>query len=248
MPVETGPGVESQRGELQQQGARLQKGYELKTGDEAHKGDEPGQGDKTRRIDEPLPGGEKPERGKIIILVAPSGAGKTTLARKLMNEFPNIRFSVSATTRPPRINEIHGKDYFFLSPEEFQAAINNHDFLEWEEFYGGMRYGSLISEVEKELNNGYFVLFDIEVKGALNVKAQYGSKALAVFIRPPSDSVLLERLRSRGTESNATLQMRLERARMELGYADRFDHVIINDDLDRCYVELRDIVSSFINI
>ncbi len=184
-------------------------------------------------------------RGKVIILVAPSGAGKTTLARRLLKDFPNLKFSVSATTRPPRAHELHGHDYFFLTPEQFRDAINRNDFLEWEEFYGGKRYGSLISEVEKELEKGYFVLFDIEVKGALNVKAHYGDQALAVFIRPPSDAVLVERLRNRGTESAESLQFRLDRARMELGYADRFDRVIVNDDLERCYSELHEMVTSF---
>ncbi len=184
-------------------------------------------------------------RGKVIILVAPSGAGKTTLARRLLKDFPHLKFSVSATTRPPRAHELHGHDYFFLTPEQFRDAINRNDFLEWEEFYGGKRYGSLISEVEKELEKGYFVLFDIEVKGALNVKAHYGDQALAVFIRPPSDAVLVERLRNRGTESAESLQFRLDRARMELGYADRFDRVIVNDDLERCYSELHEMVTSF---
>ncbi len=187
------------------------------------------------------------KRGKVIILVAPSGAGKTTMAQRLMAEFPDIRFSVSATTRPPRPHEVHGQDYYFLTPEQFQEAINRNEFLEWEEFYGGKRYGSLISEVENKLKKGYFVLFDIEVKGALNVKAQYGDQALAVFIRPPSDAVLVERLKNRGTENAESLQLRLERVRMELSYADRFDHVLVNDDLDRCYNELRELVTSFMN-
>lgn len=190
---------------------------------------------------------QDPERGKIIILVAPSGGGKTTLAKRLMKAFPEIRFSVSATTRPPRPHEIHGKDYYFLSPEQFQQTIERGDFLEWEEFYGGKRYGSLLSDVEKKLKNGYYVLFDVEVKGALQVKSQYGREALAVFIKPPSEAALLKRLKNRGTENRRSMQLRMERARMELGYADRFDHVIINDELDRCYNELHALVTSFMN-
>ncbi len=187
------------------------------------------------------------KRGKIIILVAPSGAGKTTLARRLLADFPNLTFSVSATTRPPREHEIDGKDYLFLSPEEFDQAVANGEFLEWEEFYGGKRYGTLQSGVERELEKGYFVLFDIEVKGALNVKKKYGDDALAVFIKPPSDADLVQRLKKRGTETEESLQLRLERARMELSYADRFDCVIVNDDLKRCYKELADVVTSFMN-
>ncbi len=189
----------------------------------------------------------KRSRGKIVILSAPSGGGKTTLVKRMLREFTNLKFSVSATTRSPRKHEVHGKDYYFLSPESFDEAVAKGEFLEWEEFYGGIRYGSLVSKVEKELKKGYFILFDIDVKGALHVKAQYGDDALAVFIRPPSDAVLLERLKKRGTESKKSLQMRLERAHLELSYADRFDHVIVNDDLERAGRELTELVASFMN-
>ncbi|MEX0680267.1 MAG: guanylate kinase [Balneolales bacterium] len=185
------------------------------------------------------------KRGKIVILVAPSGTGKTTLAQRLLQDFTHLRFSVSATTRPRRPHEENGREYHFLNQEEFEKAINEGAFLEWEEFYDGKRYGTLIKEVEKELKKGYFVLFDIEVKGALNVKAQYGNDAMAVFIKPPSDAVLVERLHNRGTENDESMQLRLNRARMELGYADSFDHVIVNDDLERAYEELSHLVASF---
>ncbi|MDI6400710.1 guanylate kinase [Balneolaceae bacterium ANBcel3] len=185
------------------------------------------------------------KKGKIIILVAPSGAGKTTLSKRLLNDFSTLKFSVSATTRTPRPHEVNGKDYFFFDNNEFDKAISEDRFLEWESFYGGSRYGTLRSTVEEDLKKGYFVLFDIEVKGALNVKAHYGDNALAIFIKPPSDEVLKERLKNRGTENEESLRMRLERARMELSYADRFEHVIINDDLERCYQELHRLVHSF---
>ncbi len=191
------------------------------------------------------PASPSSEKGKIVILVAPSGTGKTTLTRRLMNEFPNLKFSVSATTRSPRKQETRGKDYYFMNEELFQQAVDHKQFLEWEEVYGGIRYGTLISEVENKLQKGYFVLLDIEVKGALHVKTQYGDDALAIFIRPPSDAVLIERLKNRGTENDDALQLRLNRARMELGYAEQFDHVILNDDLDRCYKELSELVASF---
>jgi len=187
------------------------------------------------------------KKGKVIILVAPSGGGKTTLAKRLFKDFENLKFSVSATTRPPRKGEEHGKHYYFLSEADFDTKIKEHAFLEWEEFYGGKKYGTLRSEVDKKLNSGYFVLLDIEVKGAVNVKDIYGSECLSLFIKPPSTKVLKQRLTNRGTEDEETLALRLERAKEELTYADQFDQIVINDDLDTAYEEVKQAVSNFMN-
>lgn len=184
-------------------------------------------------------------RGKLIILVAPSGSGKTTIAGMLLEELDRVRFSVSATTRPRRPGEKDGVDYFFLSEEEFDERIRSDGFLEWE-YYNGQRYGTLRSEVDKLMESGYFPLLDIEVKGALNVKKRYGEDSLAVFIRPPSLQALEERLLRRGTEDEKSLQGRLERAREELKYADRFDRVVVNDELDAAFRQVKEIVEQFI--
>ncbi len=186
--------------------------------------------------------------GKVIILVSPSGGGKSTIAKRLFADFENLKFSVSATTRTPREGEQDGVHYHYISPEDFQKKIDSGDFLEWEEFYGGTRYGTLRSEVDKKLNSGYFILLDIEVKGAENVKRIYGDECLSLFIKPPSLQVLKERLQARGTENEETLALRLERAEEELTYADRFDRVIINDDLETAYAQVKDAVLEFMNL
>lgn len=188
-----------------------------------------------------------PAKGKIIILTAPSGSGKTTLANMLMKEFPRILFSVSATTRKPRENEVQGVNYYFLSPEEFDVRVRKGEFLEHETFYNGTRYGTLKSDVEKKLKNGYFVLLDIEVNGAKNIKDQFGDECLSIFVKPPSIQVLESRLRNRGTESEESLRTRLERVQMELAQADLFDALIINDELDNAYKQLKLIVEPFLN-
>jgi guanylate kinase len=187
------------------------------------------------------------KKGKVIILVAPSGGGKTTLARRLFKDFEELKFSVSATTRAPREGEINEKHYYFITDDDFVQKVADKKFLEWEEFYGGKKYGTLRSEVDKKLNSGYFVLLDIEVKGAINIKDIYDDKCLSLFIKPPSIEALKQRLIDRGTEDDETLALRLERAREELTYADRFDQIIINDDLDTAYQDVKEAVLKFMN-
>lgn len=180
-------------------------------------------------------------------MVSPSGGGKSTMTQRLLDDFDNIRFSVSATTRKPRKGEKEGVHYHFLSEEEFKKRINKGDFLEWEEFYNGTLYGTLRSNVEKELEKGYFILLDIEVLGALNVKKIFGDEALAIFIQPPSLDVLKKRLSKRGTEDNQTLQTRIDRAKKEMAFAGHFDHIVINDDLEMAYSRIKELVTNFIN-
>ncbi|MEX0721126.1 MAG: guanylate kinase [Balneolaceae bacterium] len=187
------------------------------------------------------------KKGKVIILVAPSGAGKTTLASRLFQDIDGLKFSVSATTRRPRKTEKQGKHYYFLSDDDFEQKIAAGEFLEWEEFYGGKKYGTLRSEVDKQLNSGYFVLLDIEVKGALSIKQIYREDCLSLFIQPPSLDALQQRLMARGTEDQKTLALRLERAKRELTYADQFDQIIINDDFEAAYKEVKKAVSNFMN-
>ncbi|MGM0545268.1 MAG: guanylate kinase [Bacteroidota bacterium] len=183
--------------------------------------------------------------GKVIVIVAPSGAGKTTIAQRLLKEYPKIRFSVSATTRSPRKDEKDGQDYYFLSDEEFDKRIDNEEFLEWEH-YSGNRYGTLRSEVDKLVESGYFPLLDIEVKGALNVQKLYNSDAISIFVEPPSMKELKKRLSNRGSETEHSLQKRLERAEVEMKYADRFDYSVVNDDLEEAYAEVKNIIEPFI--
>lgn len=187
----------------------------------------------------------KETESKVFVLVAPSGAGKTTIAKKLLKDYPKIRFSVSATTRPPRKGEVDGKNYFFLTEEEFRKKIEDEEFLEWE-FYSGNMYGTLRSEVDKLMESGYFPLLDIEVKGALNVKRIYDSKAVSIFIKPPSMAILAHRLENRGSETDESLKKRLERAKMEMSYADRFDYSVVNDDLETAYNEIKEIIEPYI--
>jgi guanylate kinase len=182
----------------------------------------------------------------LIVITAPSGAGKSTLAKRLMAERPDIRFSVSATTRSPRTGEQHGREYLFITVEEFENRVKNGHFLEWESFYNGTRYGTLREQVEKVLDSGYFCLLDVDVHGAMNVKQQFNRRAVTIFIAPPSYEVLEQRLRGRGTETEEAIQIRLGRAKHELTFAQSFDHLVVNDDLERAYQQLLQIVTSFI--
>lgn len=187
------------------------------------------------------------KEGKIIVLVSPSGGGKTTIANRLLKDFDRIKFSVSATTRKPRKGEVDGVHYRFLSEKMFKEKIQKEMFLEWEEFYNGTYYGTLRQNVESELKKGYFILLDIDVLGALNVQEMYGKRSLTIFISPPSLEVLEERLALRGTETEKSLNARIERARKEMAYAGRFDEVVINDQLEEAYIKVKNLVTNFIN-
>ncbi|HIG74053.1 MAG TPA: guanylate kinase [Bacteroidetes bacterium] len=186
----------------------------------------------------------------LIVLTAPSGAGKTTIARRLMAEVPGLRFSVSATTRPPREGERNGVDYFFLQPEAFQSLIEEDGLVEYEEVYPGRYYGTLREQLEQAAidaaEGGGGIVLDIDVKGALNVKRLFGEDALTLFIAPPSLGALADRLRQRGTEADDRIQVRLDRAEMEMDHADRFDQVVVNDDLETAVGETIAAVRAFL--
>ena len=183
---------------------------------------------------------------KLVLLSAPSGSGKTTLTRRLLDGHPEFAFSVSATSRAPRGREEHGVDYYFLSPEEFDAGVAAGDFLEWEEVYPGARYGTLRSEVERLWAEGKVVFFDVDVEGALRLKKKFGGDALAVYIEAPSLEILEQRLRQRGTDTEEKIQIRLGKAGREALRAPHFDVRLVNDELDRATGELKAVVDAFI--
>lgn len=186
------------------------------------------------------------KKGRLLIFSAPSGAGKTTLVKFLMSVIPNLEFSISACSRSPRKGETNGVDYYFLSIDEFQKKIRNNDFVEWEEVYKDMYYGTLHSEVDRIRNNGNHVVFDLDVKGGVNIKEQFGDEALAVFVKPPSTEVLKQRLLSRNTETPESIKTRLERAEFELGFENKFDVSIVNDDLEKAKAEALEAVQNFL--
>ncbi|MCD7973582.1 MAG: guanylate kinase [Candidatus Azobacteroides sp.] len=184
--------------------------------------------------------------GKIIIFSAPSGSGKTTIIKSLLEKDLNLVFSVSATSRLPRGKEEHGKDYFFLTPEEFKSRIQNGDFLEYEEVYQDKFYGTLKEHVENILNHGKNVIFDVDVVGGLNIKKYYQERALAIFVQPPGIKALEERLKGRGTDSEEVIQARIDKAAYELTFAPRFDVVLINDNLREAQEKAYKIVKEFL--
>jgi len=172
--------------------------------------------------------------GKLLIFSAPSGSGKSTIINWLMQEHPelNMHFSVSCTSRPPRGQEQNGVEYFFLTPEEFREKIQNDEFVEYEEVYQDRYYGTLKSQVEKQLAAGENVVFDVDVHGAMNIKKAYGDRALSLFIQPPSIEELRRRLNGRGTDAPEVIEQRIARAEYELTFAEKFDTVVVNDDLE----------------
>ncbi len=180
-------------------------------------------------------------RGQLIVVSAPSGSGKTTIVKAILAKHPVMLFSVSATTRPKRENEVDEKDYFFLSRPEFERRIKKDELVEWEEIYGDL-YGTLKSEVEKALTSGKVMLFDIDVKGSLSIKRKYPGDSFLIFIRPPSIEVLESRLRNRKTEDEETFKRRMARVTMELGMASQFDCQVINDDLQTAIDEVNRLI------
>ena len=184
--------------------------------------------------------------GKALIITAPSGAGKTTLVKMLLESRNNLAFSVSACTRQKRENETHGKDYYFLKPDEFRAKIANNEFAEWEEVYQDMFYGTLQREIERIWDLGKTVIFDIDVKGALSLKEKLGDKALSIFITPPSKETLKQRLLGRGTENEESFQKRFNKSVEELGFQEKMDTTVINDDLQTAFKELNQKIDAFV--
>ena len=184
---------------------------------------------------------------KLLIVTAPSGAGKTTIVQHLLGKVPQLEFSISATTRKPRGDEQHGKDYYFISKEEFLHRIAKKQFVEFEEVYTGTFYGTLRTEIERIWKKGKIVIFDIDVEGGLHLKRKYDGQALAIFVEPPSLEVLIERLTGRGTDSAEKLKERFAKAEKELNYAPEFDIILKNHDLQTACSEAEELVRKFIS-
>lgn len=185
--------------------------------------------------------------GKLIIFSAPSGSGKSTIINYLLTQHLNLAFSISATSRAPRGTEQHGVEYFFLTPDEFRRRIAAGDFLEYEEVYPDRFYGTLKEQVERQLADGQNVVFDVDVVGGCNIKKFYGERALSVFIQPPSVEELRKRLVGRGTDAPEVIESRIAKAEYELGFASKFDTVIVNDDLETAKAEALKVIQDFLN-
>src|SRR5450759_4484922 len=186
--------------------------------------------------------------GKLVIISAPSGAGKTSVVKHLLDSGLNLSFSISATTRPLRGSEKDGVDYYFITVQEFKKKINNNEFVEWEEVYEDLFYGTLKSELERIWESGHNVLFDVDVKGGINLKNKFGTNAIAIFIMPPSVIELENRLVKRATDTPVKIRMRVEKAREEMKFAEEFDTIIVNHQLDQAKKTALEMVTSFLGI
>lgn len=185
--------------------------------------------------------------GKLLIFSAPSGAGKSTIVNYLLQQNLNLSFSISATSRLPRGTEQNGVEYYFMSPDEFREKIKNDEFLEYEEVYSDKYYGTLKSEIQRIIDNGGNVIFDVDVVGGCNIKKYYGDKALSIFVQPPSIEALKDRLEKRGTDSPEVIKDRIDKAKFEMTFAPQFDTIIRNEDLDVAKAETLSVVSKFLN-
>lgn len=185
--------------------------------------------------------------GKILIFSAPSGSGKSTLVNHLLSLGIPLGFSISATSRAPRGEEQHGKEYYFLSVEEFRRRVANDEFVEYEEVYDGCYYGTLKSELERVWNEGKCIVFDVDVVGGVNIKKMFGDKAMSIFVQPPSVEELRRRLEGRGTDSAEKIEQRLAKAEYELGFATQFDRVIVNDELQKAKCDVERVVRDFLS-
>lgn len=186
------------------------------------------------------------QKRKVFIFSAPSGSGKTTIVRALLDAGLPFSFSISATSRPSRAIETHGKDYYFVSPEEFRQKIERDEFIEWEEVYENISYGTLKSEIERIFALGKYPIFDVDVVGGLSLKKYFGDDALAVFVQAPSVEIIEKRLRKRSTDDEESIQKRLAKSAYEMGFAPQFDTVIVNDNLDKAIAETKKQIQDFL--
>ncbi len=184
--------------------------------------------------------------GKIIAVSSPSGGGKTSVVKQVLKDFPEIIFSVSVTSRPKRKNEVDGVDYFFVDDKEFERRIKNNEFIEWERFYD-YYYGTLKSFIDDNISAGKSVLFEVDVKGALSLKKDYPDNSYLIYIDPPSFEELIKRLKNRKTENEEDLQKRIDRAKMELSYKDKFDYIFINDDLNKVCNNVKSLIKEILS-